>query len=142
MPRFDFFCPGCETLFEDIFYTVDENKSFSCPKCGVLADRIFSPPMIIGDTVAGGCQITGYDPALGVELTGRAHRREEMIRQGLVEYTPDPDLQASRNEAKYVRKHARPDEPEAQQALKDIAKEAGDKRKQKIAKESLSKLRH
>jgi hypothetical protein len=122
----------------------DMDELAKCPQCGGEmtrgGNRVFNVPMIRGDTCSG-CQDFSnyYDESLGEYVTGRAHREELMKKKGLCEYAPDPEMKKHRDEARYIRKNAKPDDAVAAAAAKKEYNTAADKRRNKLVNESLNK---
>jgi hypothetical protein len=119
MPIYTLDCYRCSKTSEHIMHHDEHRMEVKCPHCAASLTRhehrawgIDGRSMQIqGDTVAGGCDYNYYDDNLGVHLRGKQHRKDEMARQGLREYSPDPELKAGRDEAHYIRQHSRPGDP-------------------------------
>ena len=141
---YDLECSYCGLESEHTMLMDEMDKEVDCPHCGEKLsrrnNRIYSIPMIQGDTVAGGCHYGGYyDVGLGEYVTGRAHRKELMKQKNLVEYSPDPEMKKHRDEAKHISKHSRKSDPDARAAILKEYKTAYDKRRNRNVKESLDK---
>ena len=142
MPTYAFTCPNCGSYREVVRDIEDRTLPVDC-QCGVSMERLYHglPPMIQGDTVAGGCNYSGYDDSLGMSLTGRAQQREEMKKRDLVRYEPDPEMQKYRDEANYIRSHAPQGDRKAKQAAKKLQCEAGKHRRHRNVKEALKPIK-
>lgn len=46
MPYYDYSCPACEHTWDVIKSMNDASNPESCPKCGAIGQRIFSPPAL------------------------------------------------------------------------------------------------
>ena len=122
---------------------MDDAKIVNCTQCGQPMRRAyFTPPMIAGDTVSGGCSYQYYDHAMGCYVDGKSDRAEKMKKLGLEEYTPDPEMKRQRDEIRYIKKHATKEEIRvAKQEVKKIGKKAERKRREKIVKSHLSQVK-
>jgi len=112
-----------------------------CPQCGEAMtrrhDRIYDVPAIQGDTVAGGCSYVGYDEGLGEYVMSKRHRKQLMEEKGLTEYNPDPTMKKHRDEARYIRNHARRGDTGAVAAIQKEYKTALDTRRNRLIRKSL-----
>lgn len=72
-PLYDYQCQRCETE-EEIFAPMAERHAQSCERCGEPLRLILRPTPHYDPTQ----QDTYYDEGLGVEITGRDHRRRVM----------------------------------------------------------------
>lgn len=111
-----------------------------CEKCGAAVSRrlhrVWEPTFQIqGDTVPRGCSYDYWDENLGVRVKSKGHRQDEMKRQGLREYAPDPEMKARRDEARYIRDHAPKNDRDAAAAARKLYKEAGSVRRKKKIEE-------
>jgi hypothetical protein len=109
----------------------DKHEAF-CQKCGIKMERVFYPAYLTGDLPQTKGTVCGYDESLGVELRGRAHREAIMRERGLAEFVPDPQMQAYREEIKYVEKHAPGRDGRA--AVARLRSEMGTKRRERNVK--------
>jgi len=117
----------------------DRNLPLDC-ECGLTMERVFTVPMIAGDTVASGENYHYYDHALGRFIHGRQDRRDEMARQGVVAAEPNPDDATTFGEMRYIRKHSEPT-VEAKKAIQRLGKDREKKRREKIIKQELAKVK-
>jgi DNA-directed RNA polymerase subunit RPC12/RpoP len=139
MPIYTLICHDCSKTSEHIMHSDEHWAEVKCPTCGVALTRgnnrawmIDGPSMQLqGDTVPGGCSYNYWDENLGVRVTSKQHRKTEMLKQGLQEYTPDPEFKPYRDEAAYVRKHAPKGDTEAGQKLVDLNRQVNAKRRRK-----------
>jgi len=141
---FDLECDYCGLLSEHQMMSDEIDKWVECPHCGGQLcrrlHRLYTPPMIQGDTVSGGCNYSGYyDEGLGEVVLSKAHRASLMEQKGLTEYNPDPEMKRHRDEMKYIRGSAKPGDPEAMAAVRNEQKTASDKRRNKIVESTMKK---
>lgn len=138
MPIYSLQCKVCGDLSEHIMgMETNHDTEIKCPSCSspmtrwsnraYWADNI----QIQGDTVAGGCNYDYYDENLGVHIRSKQHRKAEMERQGLQEYSPDKDIQKIRDEKAYVRRHTSSTDREARATLSTLTKQAQKTRQRK-----------
>ena len=147
MPLYTMRCPTCDQGSEHLMGR-DDNRwtEVKCPTCGAALNRSQNrdiqadKPMIAGDTVTRGVNLSGYyDAGLGEWVKSRGHRRELMERKGLEEYSPDPVMQHHRDEAKYITDHAPRGDRSAAAAARKERKTASDKRRNRIVETTLRK---
>lgn len=116
----------------------DPEKKLHCPKCGAWMWRDFSGVSIGGDLPS---RWAKYDPGLGVWINDKADREREMARQGLYEYTPDPEMKSYRDEIGYIKRQTAKERgtvrQEAHKKIKELGKEAGRRRRKKIIDRAL-----
>jgi len=131
MPIYTLQCKACHSLSEHIMGMLDGHESeIKCPTCGERMNRRDNRAywaegiQIQGDTVAGGCSYDYYDENLGVHVRSKQHRKDEMLKQGLREYAPDPEIKKYRDEARYIKSSAPKGDREAGAAARKLAKEA------------------
>lgn len=122
-------CPSCMTVDDYHLGMNDVDAVVICEKCGAEVSRrscrVYEPTFQIqGDTVPRGCNYDYWDGNLGVRVRSKAHRAEEMKRQGLREYAPDPEMKKFRDEARYIKSHAPKGDLEASAAAKSLHKQA------------------
>lgn len=137
-------CPSCMTVDDYHLGMNDVDAVVICEKCGAEVSRrscrVYEPTFQIqGDTVPRGCSYDYWDENLGVRVKSKGHRAEEMKRQGLREYAPDPEMKKRRDEARYVREHAPRGDREAAAAIRNLNKEAGSIRRERKIKEVFEK---
>jgi hypothetical protein len=137
-------CPKCHKADEHCLSMHDVNVSVPCEFCGAevsrKVDRVWEPTFSIqGDTVPGGCSYDYIDGNLGVRVKSKRHRQDEMKRQGLREYAPDPELKAARDEAHYIRTHAGPNDLGAPAAAKLVTTQASKKKQAARIKDMMDK---
>lgn len=46
MPKYDYKCEACDTIFE-VTRSIGDTSSESCPECGAAAKRLFTPVGIV-----------------------------------------------------------------------------------------------
>lgn len=129
-------CPSCLGCDDYNMAMNDVDAVVPCEFCGAEVSRktcrVWEPTFQIqGDTVPGGCSYDYWDGNLGVRVKGKRHRQDEMKRQGLREYAPDPEMKKYRDEARYVKSHASAADPDARAAVRAINKEAGNVRRRR-----------
>jgi len=130
----DLQCPKCEMVSEHLLGKDDRWVEVKCPGCGVKMTRGDNKKyagMIIhiqGDTVAGGCNYNYYDENLGCQIGSKQHRADEMKKQGVREYAPDPVIKAHRDEQRYIKKNSNPGDAQAAKAIQVEKKAAQYKR--------------
>jgi putative FmdB family regulatory protein len=74
MPLYDFICHEGHK-FERFLKLADYDLPQKCP-CGVFAERVISPPMVLGDYPDYNCPVTGR------LISGRKAHRENLARTG------------------------------------------------------------
>ena len=137
-------CPKCETAAEYWLGMNDKSAVVECENCEAEVSRIEhrvweATYQIQGDTVPRGCSYDYWDGNLGVRVKSKAHRADEMRRQGLRDYTPDPELKVARDEAEYIRTHAGPKDSGWKKAAGDVVKTASKKKQAARVKEMIDK---
>jgi len=124
----------CGAHSDHIMMMDEMEKWVKCPECGAdicrRHHRVYTPPMIQGDTVSGGCNYDYYDPNLECHIRSKKHREDEMKRQGLREYSPDPVMKKHRDEVRHIRNNTEPGDAAAAAAIRKEHKAADTKRKQ------------
>lgn len=138
-------CPWCAAAEDYNLGMNDTDAVVPCDRCGgdVLrrAHRVWEPTFQIqGDTVPRGCSYDYWDENLGVRVKSKAHRADEMKRQGLRDYAPDPEMKKYRDEARYIRSHAPVGDRDAAAASRNLSKEAGSVRRRKNIEAALAKI--
>ncbi len=114
----------------------DGHALMKCPACGEKMTRLEHKKyagmkiQIQGDTVAGGCTYDYYDDNLGCQINSKQHRLDEMKKQGLTEYTPDPVMKAHRDEQAYIKKNSKAGDAQAARAINKEKKAAKTKRQE------------
>lgn len=148
MPFYTMVCPKCGHVEEYLQGANDVCVVLQCANCSAditrRDNRLYAAdvPVIQGSTVAGGCNYDGYfDEGLGLWVKSKRHRAEEMKKQGLQEYSPDPEFAKHRDEAKYIRKHAPKGDKEAVTAAREQYKIADEKRKRRAVRSAIQKKR-
>ena len=147
MPIYTLICGNCRQTSEHIMHHDEHRLEVKCPCCGVALTRmqhrawmIDGPSMQMqGDTVPGGCSYDYWDENLGVRVKSKQHRQDEMTKQGLRDYSPDPEMKAARDEAHYIRQHSGPGDVGVGEAASSVIKEASRKRRQKKIDEVFAK---
>lgn len=145
MPEFAGECACGKISF--FFFGANDPRRCHCPACGDTFDLDgnrrwdLEGIQIQGETCPGGTNYHYFDPHLGRQINGRADRAYEMEKQGLREYTPNPELQKHRQEAEYVYKNAGPKERDAAKAAaRKELKTAEVKRRDEILTERFDKV--
>lgn len=137
---YDLECPKCDTVSEHMMEMSETEKWVKCPECGGEIcrrfHRLYDVPQIQGDTVSGGCSYSYYDETLG-QIKNKQHRKDLMKQKGLTEYNPDPTMKKHRDEARKIREHSRPSDPDAVAAIKKEYKTADSTRRDRLIKKSL-----
>jgi len=139
MPIYTLICGNCSQYSEHVMNSDQHMHEVKCPVCGVALTRMANRAWMVdgpsmqmqGDTVPGGCSYDYWDPNLGVRVRSKQHRKDEMLKQGLSEYSPDPEFKAIRDEASYIKAHSAPGEADAAVAQRQLAKTATAKRREK-----------
>jgi hypothetical protein len=142
VPIYTLECDYCCLRSEHILGMNDSlDDRVECPMCGGEMcrrdNRIYDVPLIQGDTVAGGCSYAGYDEGLGEYVMSKSHRKELMDKKGLTEYNPDPTMKKHRDEARYIRSHAKRGDTGAVAAIQKEYKTALDTRRNRLIRKSL-----
>ena len=93
----------------------------------------------------GAMQWEGYfDPNIvegGTWIESKEHRAELMKREGIREYTPDPEMQRIRDEQAYIQKEANPkDAGEANAAVAALQQTAGKIRRERISEPAFKRV--
>lgn len=136
MPLYDLTCPKCQMDSEHLMGMDDGHVQIKCPGCGEKMTRLEHKKyagmkiQIQGDTVAGGCPYDYYDDNLGCHIKNKQHRQDEMKRQGLKEYTPDPVMYAHRREQAYIKRNSKAGDAQAARAIAKEKKAAKTKRQE------------
>lgn len=124
MPFYDLECPDCEVTSEHFMTTDDKWLLVKCPECGHGLTRGHNKKyagmklQIQGDTVSGGCNYSNYyDDGLDCFITSKQHREEEMKKQGVQEYVPNPEYKKHRDEQKYIKNNSKPGDASAAKAI-------------------------
>ena len=138
-------CPQCNSAEDYNLAMNDVDAEVACEKCGAQVFRKYhriweATFQIQGDTVPRGCSYDYWDENLGVRVKSKAHRADEMNRQGLREYAPDPEMKKYRDEARYIRSHAPKDDREVAAAARKLSKEAGSIRRRNNIKAVMAKI--
>lgn len=143
--RYDLECRECETVSEHEI-PMDQDMEVACPNCQATMTRhgnlVFSVPYVIGVQCPGSKvpNYNGYyDHGLDTWITSKQHRSEEMKRQGVVEYAPDPYYAKQREDMRYIRRNSNPGDPEAAKTIRKIAKAADTKRRTDTVNASMKK---
>lgn len=145
-------CPECGAVQEVDMSPHD--KEAPCRACGTTmirkkhrhwaSERIILQPNATG---SGGSMNWEpyYDPNIadgGAWVKSKQHRKDLMEKGGLREFTPDPDMQASRNEQRYIQRNASPKEAaEANAAVAELQKTAQRNRARKMAEPTWNKVK-
>jgi len=137
-------CPKCGKQDEYHLAMCDSGAVVTCDNCSSAVyrslHRVYEPTFSIqGDTVPGGCSYDYWDGNLGVRVKSKAHRADEMKRQGLREYAPDPELKVARDEAEYIRTHSAPVDSGWKEAANGVVKAASKKKQAARVKEMFDK---
>ena len=146
MPFYDLMCPNCAQTSEHSMGMDDNTVLMKCPHCGVGMTRQAHKHyagmkiQIQGDTVAGGCTYDYYDDGLDCQITSKQHRQDEMKRQGVQDYAPDPVMQKHRSEQSYIRKNSKPEDAQAARAIRKEKKAAQTKRQQAAVDRAFDKV--
>ena len=138
-------CPECGQQDEYHLAMCDSGAVVTCENCSAAVyrslHRVYEPTFQIqGDTVPRGCAYDYWDENLGVRVKSKAHRADEMKRQGLRDYAPDPEMKKYRDEARYVRSHAPVNDRDAAAAARKLSKEAGSVRRRNNIKAAMAKI--
>lgn len=79
MPRYDYECPACGTVFE-AYNRMDKCRNSRCPSCKGEAYQVFiTPPMTFKEI------LPYYDNGLGAYVRDRDDRKRIMKEKGFVE---------------------------------------------------------
>ena len=74
-------CEKCDVKFDISKSMSDSSRLENCPNCGIVANRIFSPPQFIGTSV----YEANFNPGLGKVVKSQREVDEHCKRSGLVE---------------------------------------------------------
>ena len=146
MPFYDLTCPKCGMDSEHLMRMLDAILLVKCPGCGEKMTRREHKKyagmqiQIQGDTVAGGCTYDYFDESLDCHIKSKQHREDEMKRQGVQEYAPDPEMKAHRVEQKYIRQNSRPGDAQAARAINKEKKAATTKRREAAVDRAFDKV--
>jgi len=138
MPLYDLECPECQTVSEHFMTTDDKWLLVRCPECCHGLQRGHHKKyadmrlQIQGDTVSGGCNYNYYDEHLDCQITSKQHRADEMRKQGVRDYSPDPEMQRHRDEQKYIKNNSKPGDANAVKAIQK-EKTAATRKRQEAA---------
>ena len=141
MMCYTFICPNC-TEVQEVYLSVHEPHVLDCERCGLDMDRYWQAdlPIIQGETVAGGHDVSGYDPMLGMHIRDRAHLNKVMEKKDLQFYEPSSSEAEISKEINYLRDNgARKNDKEVRELCEKSGKECqklrmGDRHKKKIRK--------
>lgn len=137
-------CRGCGAVSDHDFQQMDPDKAAACPGCGaritVSDNRIWDNVRLTVVTESTGCNYSGYDVGLDKYITSKEHRRVEMEKSGVVDYSPDTEMKKVTDERRYISEHSRPSEPEARKALHDLSKSASTTLKKRAIKRAFDKV--
>lgn len=138
MALHDLSCPECGAVSEHLLGKDDRWVEVKCPECGTAMTRGNHKKYdgmrihITGETVSGGCSYNYYDDGLDCQITSKQHRADEMKRQGVTEYAPDPVMKRHREEQSYIKRNSRPGDAQAVRAI-NKEKRAASKKRQRAA---------
>lgn len=111
---YEFRCPQCKYIFEEVYKLSDIQNSFpatQCPKCMAIAKHIYSPPMTILDLQP------YYDAGLGRHINSRQERKAAMKELGVIETGSEkPDYD------KIKRKKQREEDKQTEQMKREAMK--------------------
>jgi len=145
MPLYSLMCPDCGIVNEHFMGVDDTLLVVECPECGHGLTRkshrhyMSDIPQIQGDTVAGGCNYNYYDENLECQITSKQHRKNEMAKQGLRDYSPDPEMRKFRDEQVYVLKHTERGDRQAAKEIHKKTKAATQRRRERAIDEIFDK---
>jgi len=143
MPIYELECSFCGLHSDHIFGMDEMDKKAECPHCGEnlcrREHRFYTPPIIQGDTVAGGCSYNYFDEGMNEYVTSKQHRKDLMEQKGLVEYAPDPEMKKHRDESRYIRKNMKEGDGQALAAIDKEHRAAQEKRRTKQVEASINK---
>lgn len=137
MPLYDLTCPECALDSEHLMGMDDNSALMKCPHCGARMTRQEHKKyhgmrvQIQGDNVPRGCSYDYWDDGLDCHIKNRQHREDEMKRQGLEPYSPDPEMKAHRAEQRYIKKNSKPGDASAAKAVLAEKRAAQTKRREK-----------
>lgn len=143
MPLYDLECPDCLTVSEHIMGVDDQWVLVKCPECGHGMTRGHHKHyqgmrlMIQGDTLS--CNYNYYDENLECHIKSKQHRKDEMAKQGLEEYSPDPEMRKFRDEQAYVLKHTERGDRQAAKEIHKKTKAATQRRRERAIDEIFDK---
>ena len=112
---YDFKCPKCQLVFEEIYNLSELRFSFPithCPNCSVIAQRLYYPPAI--PQVLHG----HFDHGLGRYISGKTERNAAMKELGATEMGNTP---LNYSEPKKRLEQERKDKATKEEALKMIS---------------------
>ena len=84
MPIYSYKCPICDTEFVNYWRVKDYNKDTPCPECEAIAEKQVNRDFVFFSNEKGGFT-SGYNHALGREVTTRGQYRKLLKEKGLVE---------------------------------------------------------
>ena len=146
MPLYDLTCPTCGSDSEHFMGMFDAILLVKCPVCGEKMTRrehkkyAGMKVQIQGDTVAGGCNYDYFDESLDCHIKNKQHRKDEMRKQGVQEYVPDPVMQKHRKEQAYVKRNSKPGDAQAARAIAKEKKAATRKRQEAAVDRAFDKV--
>jgi hypothetical protein len=139
----------CDCGHEDEFHMSPNDVALAveCEACGAQITRHTHRAwdrdhmMVIGDTVVGGPRRGDYfDNGLGVYVTSEHQRKNEMKRQGMREWAPDPVERDMLSEMRYIRKNSdMSTDASAVKAAREVGVVADKKRKRQAIKAVVSR---
>jgi putative FmdB family regulatory protein len=109
MPLYDYRCE-CEQRVLNVEQGMSDPHVYLCPRCGNEMAQDFSdyqPPRIMGDLPTTSWLAGGYfDSQLNAYIESSGQRKDLMERQGLEDFSMEPEQSGMHQEAEYIRKHA------------------------------------
>lgn len=146
MALYTLICPRCATNTEIMApWNEATDTIYDCDHCGAQLcrrdNRNFTAdmPQIQGETVAGGCDYSGWDEGLQCHVNGKKHRSEIMKARGLTPFEMSDIQKQCFDKVDDILNNSPKGCPEAAKAIKAEALAAERKRRRKSIRETFKK---
>jgi len=81
---YEYECPNCLIKFDIVKHHSEYLKQESCAKCGTIANKLVSAPMVAP------VEKSEYNLGLGCVVRGKKHKKELLKQRNLVEVGNEP----------------------------------------------------
>ena len=132
---------SCSVVTEFMMGMEEVDKIVYCPSCNKKINRrehrVLNAPQIITESGPRGVSYNYWDENLETHVKNKQHRKDLMEEKGLTEYNPDLSMKKHRDEARYIREQALPNDEQAKAAIRKEYKTAHDTRLDRNVRNSL-----